>query len=74
MALLIPPLDIRGYFYWSLLDDYEWMAGYGPRFGIIGVDRATQTRQIKPSALAYGTMARAGLIDRSNPVSLRGQS
>ncbi len=51
-------VDVRGYFYWSLLDNYEWMSGYGPKFGIIGVDRATQTRRVKPSALAYGEIAR----------------
>lgn len=53
-------VDVRGYFYWSLLDNYEWMAGYGPKFGIVGVDRSTQTRTVKPSALAYGEIARAG--------------
>jgi len=52
-------VDIRGYFYWSLFDNYEWMAGYGPKFGLIGVDRTTQQRQIKPSAAAYGEIARA---------------
>jgi beta-glucosidase len=67
-------VDVRGYFYWSLLDNYEWLAGYGPKFGIVGVDRTTQTRQIKPSALAYGAIARAGELDRPNPVSLRAQS
>ena len=52
-------VDVRGYFYWSLLDNYEWMSGYGPKFGIVAVDRSTQTRTIKPSALVYGAIARA---------------
>ncbi len=55
-------VDVRGYFYWSLLDNYEWMSGYGPKFGIVGVDRRTQARHIKPSALVYGAIARAGAI------------
>lgn len=55
-------VDVRGYFYWSLLDNYEWMSGYGPKFGIVGVERSTQRRVIKPSALTYGAIARAGAI------------
>ena len=58
-------VDVRGYFYWSLLDNFEWLAGYGPKFGLIGVDRTTQRRQIKPSAMAFGEIARAnGLPSR----------
>jgi beta-glucosidase len=43
-------VDVRGYFQWSLLDNFEWTYGYGPRFGIIEVDRKTFARTPKPSA------------------------
>jgi beta-glucosidase len=45
--------DVRGYFVWSLLDNYEWAYGYSKRFGIVHVDYATQTRTWKDSAHWY---------------------
>ena len=45
--------DVRGYFVWSLLDNYEWAYGYSRRFGIVHVDYATQTRTWKDSAHWY---------------------
>ncbi len=46
-------VPLRGYFAWSLLDNFEWTAGYSKRFGLIGVDYITQTRTLKDSALFY---------------------
>ncbi len=46
-------VDVRGYFAWSLLDNYEWSAGYAMRFGLTHVDFATQQRTLKTSAHLY---------------------
>lgn len=42
-------LPVKGYFYWSLLDNFEWQKGYSMTFGLVAVDRATQTRYPKES-------------------------
>jgi beta-glucosidase len=52
-------IDVLGYTYWSLLDNFEWAFGYGPRFGIVDVDRTTQERRPKPSARWLGHLASA---------------
>ncbi len=52
-------IDVRGYYYWSMLDNFEWLRGYEPHFGIIGVDRKTQRRIVRPSAEHLGRIARA---------------
>ena len=46
-------VDLRGYFAWSLLDNFEWAYGYAKRFGLIHVDYDTQTRTLKDSAHFY---------------------
>ena len=51
-------VDVRGYIVWSLLDNFEWMSGFDPKFGIVAVDLATQKRTIKPSAAVLGNIAR----------------
>lgn len=52
-------VDVRGYFVWSLLDNFEWAWGYGKRFGIIYIDFETQQRIWKESAKWYGDHIRA---------------
>ena len=46
-------MNLKGYFVWSLMDNFEWASGYRPRFGIVRVDYATQKRTPKLSALWY---------------------
>jgi beta-glucosidase len=57
-AAMADGVDIRGYVYWTLLDNFEWMSGYAPTFGLVGVDRRTMARAIKPSAVMFGEIAR----------------
>jgi beta-glucosidase len=51
-------VDVRGFVYWSALDNFEWQLGYAPRFGLIEVDRATQRRTVRPSGRRLGELAR----------------
>uniref|UniRef100_A0A7S4D568 Beta-glucosidase n=1 Tax=Heterosigma akashiwo TaxID=2829 RepID=A0A7S4D568_HETAK len=45
--------DVRGYFYWSLLDNFEWSLGYGPKFGLYEVDFKTQERRLRDGAKIF---------------------
>jgi beta-glucosidase len=49
-------LPVKGYLYWSLLDNFEWQKGYAMTFGLVGVDRATQQRFPKESLYALGKL------------------
>jgi beta-glucosidase len=55
-------VDIRGYFHWTLLDNFEWTAGYRMTFGLVAVDRTTFARTVKPSARWLGAVARANAV------------
>ncbi|MCE1230212.1 MAG: GH1 family beta-glucosidase [Firmicutes bacterium] len=51
-------VDVRGYFAWSLLDNFEWALGYSQKFGLVRVDPVTLTRSPKASAWAFSEIAR----------------
>jgi beta-glucosidase len=52
-------IDVRGYYHWSLLDNFEWAFGYGARFGLAHVNYDTQERTLRPSGRIYGEIARS---------------
>jgi beta-glucosidase len=58
-------VPLAGYFVWSLLDNFEWGHGYAMRFGLYGVDFATQQRIPKDSASWYRAVARANALPRA---------
>jgi beta-glucosidase len=58
-------VDVRGYYHWSLLDNFEWAEGYTPRFGLVAVDYATQARTIRPSGRLYAEIARSRMLPSS---------
>lgn len=63
-------IDVRGYTYWSLLDNFEWIFGYVPRFGLIEVDRKMPfTRRPKPSASWFSDVVRTNALPRAQTES-----
>ena len=50
-------LPVKGYFYWSTLDNYEWQSGYSMEFGVMSCDRKTQKHECKPSMYVLGGYA-----------------
>ncbi len=55
-------VDVRGYVYWSLLDNFEWAKGYKPRFGLVEVDYETFVRKVRPSALEYAKISKDNVL------------
>jgi len=54
--------DIRGYFYWSLIDNFEWDKGFWPRFGLIEIDYKTLKRISRPSSKVYADICKENAI------------
>jgi beta-glucosidase len=61
-AAIADGVNLRGYFAWSLLDNYEWAEGYAKRFGLVYVDFATQQRILKRSGEFYAEVTRANAL------------
>ncbi len=61
-------VDVRGFYQWSFLDNFEWAFGYAKRFGLVHVDYATQARTPKSSARWYADLARTGILPSSGPL------
>ncbi len=55
-------VDVRGYFYWSLLDNFEWDKGFWPRFGLIEIDYKTLERKVRPSAREYARICQENAV------------
>ena len=55
-------VNVGGYFYWSLLDNFEWDKGFWPRFGLVEVDYKTMERKIRPSAKIYAKICKSNKV------------
>jgi beta-glucosidase len=56
-------VPVKGYFHWSLMDNFEWAHGFGQRFGLVYVDFKTQKRTIKDSGRFFARVARSNALD-----------
>ncbi len=56
-------VEVTGYLYWSLLDNFEWAEGFKPRFGLIEVDYATQRRTVRESAKKFRRVCQTGILE-----------
>ncbi len=55
-------VDVRGYFHWSLIDNFEWALGFTPRFGLIKIDYATLRRIPRPSSRVYAEICKSNAL------------
>jgi beta-glucosidase len=56
-------VPVTGYLYWSLLDNFEWDKGFGPRFVLIEMDYHTQQRTVRESAMKFAKVCKTGSVE-----------
>ena len=56
-------VDVVGYLYWSLMDNFEWDKGFGPRFGLIDINYNTYQRTVRDSAIKFGQVCKTGILE-----------
>jgi beta-glucosidase len=56
-------VNVTGYLYWSLLDNFEWDKGFSPRFGLIEINYATYKRHVRQSAIKFGQVCKTGILE-----------
>ena len=56
-------VPVIGYLYWSLMDNFEWDKGFGPRFGLIDIDYSSYKRTIRESAVKFGQVCKTGVLE-----------
>jgi beta-glucosidase/6-phospho-beta-glucosidase/beta-galactosidase len=59
-------VDLRGYFHWALVDNFEWASGFCPHFGLSSYDMTTKARTVRKSAQTYASIIQAGTVKQSD--------
>jgi beta-glucosidase len=59
-------IDVKGYFHWSLIDNFEWDRGFWPRFGLIEINYQNLERKPRPSAFYYAKICKENCLEINN--------
>ena len=59
-------VDLRGYFHWALVDNFEWANGFCPKFGLASYDPTTKARTLRPSAQTYASIIQSASVKKAD--------